>query len=321
MERINIATVCDKNYLVRAITLYRSVITYMPKTKVWFLCMDQETKNILEKLNLENTFIRHVDEINDYELIDVRNTRSNGEFAMTSKASWIRYIEQSSYVKDGDSIIYMDADMLLFSSLESLIEKMENGKYSIGITPHRFTPNQIDTEIKVGKYNSGFEIFIIDDNSRACINNWRKQCIDWCYLKEDKGRLGDQKYLNDWKSKFNGVYEILDKGINAGSWNLINYKISERNEVFFIDDSPIICYHFHRIKFYIAGENIRPLPVYIYHKKLYKVYTELLLNSWKMVKKIDSDWKFGFEEKPNFLKLIKQKITRYIKNINQNSNE
>jgi len=321
MENTNIATICDKNYLIRALTLCHSVETHMPDAEIWILCMDVESKNILEKLNLKNIHFKLVEEINDQELMNVKNTRSAGEFAMTSKASWIQYIEQSGKVKNGDSIIYIDADILLFKSLKDLIDKMKREKYSIGITPHRFAPNQIDTEMKVGKYNSGFEIFIIDDNSRACISNWREQCIDWCYLKEDKDRLGDQKYLNTWKSKFSGVYEILDKGINAGSWNLVNYKISEKDKIFFIDDSPIVCYHFHRIKFYIVGENIKPLPIYIYHKRLYKTYTELLLNSWKMVKKIDNNWKFGFEEKPNFLKLIKQKITRNIKNIKQTSNE
>lgn len=318
MSEINVATVCDKNYLVRALTLYYSVRRKMPDAKFWFLSMDEESKYIIEKLNLNNFIVKTVYEINDAELLNIKDTRTSGEFAMSSKASWLLYIFNSSKVNNGDSVFFIDADILIFSSLQNLIDKMKKENYSIGITPHKFPPKKISISKKVGIYNSGFEAFIVNNNSRACLEDWRKLCIEWCYLKEDNNRLGDQKYLEDWPKKFSGVYEIPDKGINTGSWNISNWKISERNGAFFIDEDPLLCYHFHRIKFYIRNSKVKPLPIYIYHKELYGIYTEYLEWSLKEVWKIDKNWKYGFVGVPNTLKLIKQKITRIIMNLRYN---
>lgn len=313
----HIATVCDKNYLVRALALYNSVCLHMPEAKMWFLCMDDETKTTITKLNLANSSAKLVSEINDPELIAVRNTRTNGEFAMSSKASWLLYIFNSGDVGPLDVVIYIDADILLFNSLQSLITKMKNDNKSIGITPHRFPKSKKNMSDEVGVYNSGFELFIVDDNSRAYIEDWRRLCIEWCYLRrDDHFRLGDQKYLNYWPSQFSGVYEI-EKGVNTGSWNLSSWVLTRRDGSFFIDEDPLLCYHFHRIQFYIYNGSIKPLPIFIFNKELYAVYVKCLEHAWSMVLSIDPDWKYGFVERPNMLRLAKQAFTRYIRNLKQ----
>lgn len=315
--KTHIATVCDRNYLIRALTLYGSVNRNMPEARFWFLCMDRESKDIIYKLNLTNITAMSIEEIDDPELMTAKHTRSLGEFAMSSKASWLLYILKSE-AREGDSLIYIDADILLFSSLEPLVNKMRGDNKSIAISPHRFPKGKESTAQKVGNYNSGFIAFIVSNESRMILEGWRKDCISWCYLRyDDPDRLGDQKYLDKWPSKSKEVYIIEEKGINTGSWNLSNWTVIKHNSTFFVDDDPIICYHFHRIQFYIHRGNVMPLPIYIFNKELYEIYVKHLERAWKTVIAIDPDWKHGFVGHPSMLRLIKQRIMRFMRNLKQ----
>ncbi|MBU6431441.1 MAG: hypothetical protein KGJ58_02865 [Patescibacteria group bacterium] len=319
MSKINIATIFDRNYLIRALAFHEAISKFKNEYVFWFLCLDKDTKEILEKLSLNNVIAMSVEEIGDEELLKTRSSRSTGEFAFTSKPSWINYIFNK--IKDGDTLIYADNDIIYFAPPENILERMIKNGHSIGVTPHKFSEKKDWMNEKIGKYNAGLIYFISDQNSRLCVNEWRKQCIDWCYLKYDNGRFGDQLYMNKWPEKYKGIYEIPDKGVNLGSWNIYNFKITERGGNFFVDEEPLVCYHFHRIKFYIAGNKIKPLPIYIYHKKLYNMYTDMIEKGWGKMLAFNKDWNYGFAEKPGVLRLIKQNLTRFLRKINRNGPE
>lgn len=310
-KNINIATILDKNYIVRTLAFYEALIKFGEEYTFWLLCLDNETKEIINRLDLKNIIAMKVDEINDQELLSSRTNRNIAEFAFTSKSAWINYI--FNHTKKGDNLIYADNDVIYFSTPNNVLDRMRKNGYSIGITAHRFAKKQEQLNEKIGKYNAGLIYFIVDDNSRECVREWRKQCIDWCYLKHEEGKFGDQLYMNKWPEKYKAVYEIPDKGVNVGSWNLHNYKITKKDNIFFVDDDLLVCYHFHRIRFYIDGDNIKPLPIYIYHSELYKIYTEYIEKSWKKMLFQNKNWSYGFVNRPNILKLIKQNIERFLR--------
>ena len=37
---------------------------------------------------------------------------------------------------------------------------------------------------------------------------WQEKCIDWCHDYPDNGRLGDQKYLDEWPKLFRKYIHI-----------------------------------------------------------------------------------------------------------------
>ena len=110
---INAATICDKNYLVRALALYDSMIRNIPDSKFWILCADEDSEHILQDLNLSNVIIINFDNLNDLELLETKKNRSFTEFIFTSKSALISYI--LSKIPDGDALIYNDADLFYFS--------------------------------------------------------------------------------------------------------------------------------------------------------------------------------------------------------------
>ncbi len=312
---INLATVCDKNYLIRALTMYRSARQQMPDVKVWFMCMDEETKNLIDGLKLEGVVTKRPEEINDPELMAVKNTRTAGEFAMTTKAAWLEYILKTGTVTDGQVLAFVDADIFFFQSLEEITTTMRLDHKSIGITSHRLPASAEAKAEKVGPYNSGFEIFIIAKESRICLRDWRLDCLDWCYLKPAPGGVGDQRYLTYWPKRYQSVYDIPHKGVNAGSWNLPYFKLGLVSGRWQMDDDPLICYHFHRIQFYTIGDQVKAVPIYLFNPDLYQLYMRELARSWAEVRKIRPDWSAGFVTKPKTLRFIKQFVERQLKNI------
>lgn len=310
--KINIVTLFDKNYIMRALAFYDALVK-LGQYKFWFLCLDDETKEIIKKLGLPNIILMTIEEINDRELLNTANNRSRAEFIFTSKSAWIHYVINN--IADGEALIFGDCDIFYFSSPDKLLSDIRENHCSIGIVSHQFPKHKEYLNEKVGKYNAGLLYLINDYNSRLCINEWRNQCIEWCCLKYEKGRFGDQLYLNKWPEKYRGVYEIKNKGVNLGSWSIYDFKITERDGVFYVDEDRLICYHFHRIKFYLDKGKIKSPPIYIYHKKLYNKYTQELEKGWKKLLSLDKSWIYGFVEKPNVLRIIKQKIERSVRNL------
>ncbi len=154
-----------------------------------------------------------------------------------------------------------------------------------------------------------------DSEATKCLEEWRAQCIKWCYLRYENGQIGDQGYLNDWTKKYKGVNELIDKGVNLGSWNIDNYKITTRNSTFFVDEEQLVCYHFHGLKLYFNNnKTLKAYPITVLHEQIYKICLDALQKSYDQLQKLDSAWTFGTLPDPGFLRILKQKIIKVFKN-------
>jgi hypothetical protein len=60
----------------------------------------------------------------------------------------------------------------------------------------------------------------------------------------EDGKYGDQKYLENWPKRFDGVVVLKHKGANLAPWNVEDYSISLRNGQVMVDNDPVIFYHF-----------------------------------------------------------------------------
>jgi len=122
----------------------------------------------------------------------------------------------------------------------------EVGNADVAITPHRFMPDIHDWGIGNGIFNAGFVYIRQTPTGIACIREWANQCIDWCSLdRQDDGRFVDQGYLNAWPQVW-GAHIIQHKGVNLAPWNQDQYQYSISGGRMYVDNVPIICYHFHK---------------------------------------------------------------------------
>src|SRR5437588_187943 len=78
----------------------------------------------------------------------------------------------------------------------------------------------------------------------------------------EDGKLGDQKYLDDWPQRFDGVSVLEHVGGGVAPWNVTNYTVHERGGRPWVDDVPVIFFHFHSLDlFRPAARHLRSAVV------------------------------------------------------------
>lgn len=238
-------TYFDQNYLPRALALYRSMLSQEVDFRLFVLCMDYGTLETLRTLALPKVIPIPLQELEDFypRLHEAKSTRSKIEYYFTCGPSWIRYLlEQHAEI---ELISYIDADLFFFSSFEPLYAELEGS--SIGIIEHRH-PKRHERRKKFGLYNVGWLAFRRDQHALECLRWWSEKCIEWCYDRIEEDKYADQKYLDQWPTLFQGVRVIKHKGANVAPWNVANYSFTECHDQIWVDDQPLMFFHFHGFK-------------------------------------------------------------------------
>lgn len=239
-------TYFDRHYLSRGLALYRSLRRHCPAFELWVLCMDAESHRILVELALPGIHpISIADfERDDDELRRAKDNRSRVEYYFTCTPSLPLYILKNWL--EVNLITYLDADLFFFASPQPIFDEIGAG--SITITAHRF-PDALKDRERYGIYNVGWLSLRRDDNALACLQWWRERCIEWCFDREEDGRFADQKYLDDWPTRFQNVVVLEHPGANVAPWNLADHHIAlSRKRGVTIDGEPLIFFHFHALK-------------------------------------------------------------------------
>lgn len=241
-------TYFDKNYLIRGLALYNSLEKHCPDFRLWILCMDPLCFNYLRQLNLQNVVLIPLDHLEngDVELQKAKSNRSAVEYYFTCTSSILLYIFKR--FPGVDSLTYIDSDFFLFSDPSVVFDEI--GEHPIAITAHRFSPDFHYLERRYGLYNVGWLTFRRSTIALECLQRWRAQCLEWCYDRVEDERFGDQMYLNDWPRRYPETYIIQHKGVNLMPCNIGNYAIYIKNNQVYVDDAPLICYHFFGLKGY-----------------------------------------------------------------------
>ena len=179
----------------------------------------------------------------DEALAEAKRTRSTIEYDFTCTPSLPLFVLRREAAVD--AITYLDADLFFFSDPLPLFEEI--GSSAVALIPHRFPAANTRFE-RYGIFNVGWLTFRRSDAALACLTWWRERCLEWCFDREEPSRFADQKYLDDWPTRFEGVHVVRHTGANVASWNLANYALTRRDGKVFVDDEPLIFFHFHHLK-------------------------------------------------------------------------
>lgn len=246
-EHYHFCTYFDCNYLTRALVLYESLVHYSDKSfTLWVLCFDDESYHILNQLQLPGIQLitEHEFEADDEPLLQAKANRSRVEYYWTCTPSLPLYLLK--HHPEISLITYLDADQCFYNSPRPVYEEMANR--SILIIEHRYAPEHAHQAAQSGIFNVGILAFRRDPDGLACLHWWRERCIEWCYAQYEDGKFGDQKYLDDWPTRFSNVAVLQHKGTGVAPWNLAQYRISSNHDSVTIDDEPLIFFHFHSLK-------------------------------------------------------------------------
>ncbi len=297
-------TLFDGNYLTRGLAMYESLERHSDDFHLYIFAFDDKSYEMLNKLVLKNATIISLQEFEDEELLKIKGSRSAGEYCWTCTPSTIKYCIEKYDLK---SCTYLDADLYFFDDPSVLIKEM--GDKSVLITEHRYTQEYKYLSDLSGIYCVQFMTFKNDENGIKVLNWWRDACNEWCYARYEDGKFGDQKYLDDWTSRFDGIHVLENLGGGVAPWNVQQYDILDRG-------FNLIFYHFHDYRF-LEGNKVE-LGKYSLQKRdiklLYKPYTRHLENITEYLKTIDTtnDYNGVVNKAPfhwkNPLRFLKRKI-------------
>lgn len=249
--KLNFCTLFNSNYLSRGLLMYQSLLKHCPNFHLYIFAFDDDCYNFLKKESYQNITVVSLKEFENQDLLRVKNNRTAGEYCWTCASSTILY---SINIYKLQNCTYVDADMLFYSNPQILIDEM--GEKSVLITEHRFT-EAYQQSIIYGKYCVQFITFINNSKGMEVLNWWRNACIDWCYGRIEDGKFGDQKYLDDWTTRFDCIHELQHLGGGIAPWNLQQYYFKENingnitgTELTTGKVFDAVFFHYHGLKFY-----------------------------------------------------------------------
>jgi hypothetical protein len=226
---LNFCTLFDANYLARGLVTYESLMSVTEgSAHLYVFAFDDLCLTTLRAMNLPNLTVISLAEFEDEDLLRIKPTRSRGEYCWTCTSSTIRYCIRTF---DLPHCTYIDADMVFYQNPQVLLDEMPPTA-NVLITEHRYTP-QYDKSKLSGKYCVQFMYFDNSENGQTVLNWWRDRCLEWCFNRHEDGKFGDQKYLDDWLTRFQGVHSLQHLGGGLAPWNVQQFDFQWiKNKIF-----------------------------------------------------------------------------------------
>ncbi|KAB2926336.1 MAG: glycosyl transferase [Bacteroidetes bacterium] len=250
---LTFCTLFDRNYLARGLAMHESLLRVNDTARLFVFAFDDLTAEILERMDLPRLIVVRQREFENAGLLAVKPTRTAAEYCWTATPAIVLHVLERY---GADHCTYIDADLFFFSDPAPLLREL--GPSSVLLSPHRYTPRYDLTRLS-GRYCVQFNSFRNTPEGLTALRWWNERCLEWCYAREEDGKFGDQKYLDDWTVRFPGVHELRHLGGGVAPWNVQQYSFSEEGERIrgrerrSGTEFDLVFYHFHYLRFYRSG--------------------------------------------------------------------
>ena len=301
----NYITLFNYDYLPQGLNLYNSLRKNFPKSILWVVCMDEKVEIYLKKNNYKGLKIISLKKVENKKLLKVKKDRKLVEYCWTLTPFLPDFVfKRNPNIK---RITYIDADIFFYKKPKRIIDEFRNSKKSIFLTEHGFHHSQDNTALS-GKFCVQYMIFKKGKTTKKILRWWQEKCLDWCHDYPDKGRLGDQKYLDEWPKLFkNYIHISKNKKYFQAPWTYNRFKNKDK-----------IIYHFHGLK-------IKLDKIYVYNN--YGFTKEIIEKTYlpyiRELKKVLSKLNYEFSQIGDFNPLYRsiKSLIKYNffkkKNLNQ----
>jgi len=230
--------------------MYHSLEKTGDDFELYAVCFDDLAYQILIRLELPNLVAIPLDEFESAQLLGVKEQRTAGEYCWTCTPHVIRYALDTYKLP---VVTYLDADLCFYDKPSLLLSEFEECGKSVLITEHRYTP-RYDQSATSGIYCVQFMTFRADERGLKVLQWWQDRCIEWCYARFEDGKFGDQKYLDDWMQRFEGVHVLKHIGGGVAPWNVQQYRFTQHSSGDIeVDGLPLVFFHFHGYRHYRDG--------------------------------------------------------------------
>lgn len=245
MQEKFVLTVCTASYLGQAKGMADSVILHNPGYKVVIGLADKLDLKFDRSLFQPHRLVE-VHELNIPEFKEMAERYNILELSCALKTFFVGWLLQH---ESAGSVIYLDADILVFNSFGHAEELLSENSFLI--TPHITSPfpdqhlRPMEKDIlKTGMFNAGFFAVTNDKAGNTIIDWWKSRMTDQAFERPKEGLNIDQNWLNFVPLYFKDAALLEHPGYNVAYWNLHERQITKQGEQFFANDEPLVFFHY-----------------------------------------------------------------------------
>ena len=247
---MNFCTYFDFNYIHKGIAMYLSLERITTDFHMYVMAFDRRCYEKLKELEFEHMTVELWDDWETPEIKTVKEDRNRAEYCWTCGPSVIYHFLTYYNLLD---ITYLDSDLFFIGKPQIAFDEI--GDASVAITEQGIS----EASAKMyGRYCVQFVFFRNNSNGINALTWWRDACVDWCYQRFEEGRFGDQKYLDQFPVKFEGVYVIKNPGVGIAPWNMYRYKYKDngRTVIWHNKEYQTVFFHMHGLKGIISDNTM-----------------------------------------------------------------
>ena len=232
------------NYIPKVNLLIDSIRKFHPEASIHLALADEMPDN----LSLDDSFTS----IWSVADLGIENWRpwAFGHSIVELATAIKPFVLEKLLAQDGDRVIYMDPDTVLYSRLDDVLNTLDHA--SIALTPHQTQPENDwqaiwDNEIcslKHGIYNLGFVAVAATPTGRAFAAWWRERCHRLCVDDVPNGLFTDQRWIDLVPALFPEVAILRTPRLNVSTWNLSQRRVTRENGQLRVNGEPLGFYHY-----------------------------------------------------------------------------
>ena len=241
-------TLFDSRYFSRGMAMCESLVRHAPSARMYLFAFDRTCEEAALAMRIPNITVVPLAELQDDALTAARSNRGWREFFWTCTPATIRHVIE----RFGEPLCtYVDADVYFFASPTPICAELDG--HDVMLTEHRFSP-ECDSTATSGIYNVQFMPFRSTARGLTALKWWLDACLASCELDPEQGKCGDQKYLDDWPTRFEGVTVLKHLGGGVAPWNVQQYRFRAKEgrvigeELATGNTFDLLFYHFHGLK-------------------------------------------------------------------------
>ena len=243
-------TIVNIKYLPQAQVLINSFRAVYPNHRFVTLITDIETLDFKPLVGSEVLTLKSL-KLDEKKIQNMRLIYDVVEFATAMKPYLLMHLLAESVTST-----YLDPDVLVFSPLDFATSKAK--EFGVVVTPHRLTPSkQLTfgltelTFLRYGTFNLGF---ISVGQSGYSMLNWWAERLEFHSTRFPNGYVfTDQKWI-DLLPSFFDHFILKDPGYNFAPWNIDERNLWKSEDVYFVDNSPLVFIHFSQMSGMLAND-------------------------------------------------------------------
>ena len=241
--KLTFFTICSKNFLAYAHTLYQSVQEHHPGSKFYVALCDR-VDGCLD-IASEPFEIIEIDALGIPRLPEMIERYNITELNTSIKPFVFQYLFERL---NAESVVYLDPDILVVGPMLELEAALAAGAQAV-LTPHVLDPAEgveIDDikMLQLGVYNLGFVALKRSERTLAIVRWWGRRLETDCVIDLPRGLFVDQKWADLLPSYIPGTHILHHPGYNVAYWNLQQRKVSKTDRGWLAGTAPLRFVHF-----------------------------------------------------------------------------